>query len=90
MPENLKNNELIRQDSLVDKLQAMHVTNNSEERKEAQSDGLISNPQFLPIEMTGDTLEELARIDAELAKDGYDDSRNSESSTFVRCNINII
>ena len=82
LPENVKN-ELIKQDSLADKLQAMHVTEHSEECKAAPNDESEVHPQFLPIEMTGDSIEELARIDAELARDEYTESKNDESSIFV-------
>ena len=82
LPENI-NNELVKQDSLVIKLQAMHVTDNFEDRKSNMTYEQLSHPQFLPIEMTGDTAEELARIDAELAWDCPNDWRNSESSLFV-------
>jgi len=82
LPENVKN-ELTRQDSLVGKLQAMHVTEHSEELKAISNEDIENQPKFLPIEMTGDSLEELARIDAELARDDYTESKNDESSIFV-------
>lgn len=82
-PENVKN-ELTKQDSLVDKLQAMHVTEISEELKEMPNEEPEVNPKFLPIEMTGDSLEELARIDAELAREDSTESKNDESTVFVR------
>lgn len=67
------NHEAKKEENLADKLQAMqHKTENSEEEsnhsRKFSTEEPKPEPKFLTLDMTHESLEELARIDAELAQ----------------------
>jgi hypothetical protein len=76
-------------EKLIEKLQQITSTQELEilpksPLKEESSEG----PKFLVIDTPEESLEELARIDAELAKVDYQEEPSlDEQSTLVSCNI---
>ena len=85
LPNN-KNEETKKEDKLVDKLQAMKKHDSSDEVSVKNELAVVTKninpePQFLGFDTSQESLEELARIDAELAKFNEEEYQEPESST---------
>ena len=75
-------NKLSKHDSLADKLQSIKNIDKIEEPKEP-IEIEFSQPKFLDIEIPEDSLEELARIDAELERESSDIAFSKDTNEFV-------
>lgn len=80
-----KTKDSIEQCSLAKKLSAIKTDDITEEKKIKEPITFeFSQPKFLDIDIPEDSLEELARIDAELENDDHQDFVFEDNSLFVR------
>ena len=94
-PSHLPNNnneETKKEDKLADKLQAMQKHDSSDDVSVKDQVSVVENvnpePQFLGFETSQESLDELARIDAELAKFNEEENLEPEVSTvFVSLKV---
>ena len=95
LPNN-KNEEIKKEDKLSDKLQAMQKHESSDETSVKNelacvTENINPDPQFLGFDNSQESLEELARIDAELAKFNEEEYQEPESSIiFVSINFHLV
>jgi hypothetical protein len=88
LPTN-KPKDNVKHDSLVERLNAIKISDDTEKQIQEPIEIQFSQPKFLDIEIPEDSLEELARIDAELENDNTEDFIFEENNLFVSGCINI-